>query len=267
VSAHSQRFAFVNEFNNNDCALDIREAQAKIRRFNETNSTCASSDDGRFYQLALDEKQKRILYAKLHCSDSTCSSCGVDVNNANFHQCLPAATNDQISFLISDNQSPCVGGRQIAASTDMFEVIYEEPLSQCNAFRSNLTLSNLGPADAVCRKQVSTSSFYTSLQHFSDGSYQFNGWCSAADTCQNCQLSGFNFAAPGACSKPTALGVVQILSSDMLESCTLGHGKKSKSTAGAVAGATIGGLFVVILVFFLYIRHQRRAATNYETIQ
>eukprot|EP00045_Choanoeca_perplexa_P006026 m.50486 g.50486 ORF g.50486 m.50486 type:complete len:394 (+) comp13424_c0_seq1:167-1348(+) len=263
------RSAIITIFPTGTCDLAGLNSQIFFVHAPETNTSCYPlADSPFFYKLALDAKQEKVVYAKLDCKDSTCSSCGVDIKSSAMDQCLSSATHSDRSFVIrAEAKGVCLGGATTPSSKDMIEILYQNALDKdgCNANATNVTVTNLGPITNNCQPQTDPN-FFRQLT-YTNKQYEYASECreNLEPMCLGCERQP-KVIQLGDCLAPDSFGRVEIRQADYLTSC-VGHShKSSKNRAGTVAGIVIAALFVVIIAFFLYVRQQRKAAT-YEAIQ
>ena len=264
------RGAIVAVYPSGTCNLAGLNSQVFLIHAPETNASCLPlADTPFFYKLALDARQESIVYAKLDCKDSTCSTCGVDVPKSPMSKCLSSATHSDRSFVIrAESQGVCLGGASTPSSDDMIEILYQGAGDNdgCNANSSNVTITNIGPVTNNCQPQ-SNPNFYRQLTYIND-EYEYASDCTEnlAPLCLGCERQPRAFTL-GDCLAPDSAGRVVVQRASTLTNCVNRSSKGSKSRAGTVAAIVIGALFLVIILFFLYVRQQRKSGAAYEAIQ
>eukprot|EP00730_Choanoeca_flexa_P002310 TRINITY_DN11000_c0_g1_i1.p2 TRINITY_DN11000_c0_g1~~TRINITY_DN11000_c0_g1_i1.p2 ORF type:complete len:413 (+),score=87.17 TRINITY_DN11000_c0_g1_i1:2366-3604(+) len=263
-----ERGALIAVYPSTDCNLAGFNSQIFFIHAPETNASCQQlADTNFFYKLALETQQRKILYAKLDCKDSTCANCGVDTTTDIMGQCARSTRQSSLSFIVRpEAEELCLGGVSKPDSKDMIEVLYQNAVDDCNAGSHNITVTNIGPVDGQCQAQPG-SNLFRQLSYV-NSVYEYASDClgNVGADCDTCQRAPKVFKL-GECLTPDPFGRVQVMQASKLSACPTAKQAGNSHRAGLVAGLVIAALFVVIIAFFMYIRHQRKSGGTYEAIQ
>jgi hypothetical protein len=243
------------------------DSTMNVTRYRETNDTCSMAPNGYFYKLALSGDMKSIFFAKFFCHDNGCRKCELDIANVQLGQCMFVSASIPVSFTVSPlpagSEQPCLGEGTVVQSNNVLLLNYSS--GACAFPAANLTVLNLGPSSGDCTAQA--DHFYRRVQAFSDGTIEVALRC-IETTCATCEETFAVF--PGEGCDPHAIGHFGATLGDAFSHCgTVGPSKKNATNGGLVAGGVIAGLFVLVVAFFLYVRHQQRhgSGKGYEPLQ
>ncbi|EDQ90960.1 uncharacterized protein MONBRDRAFT_36308 [Monosiga brevicollis MX1] len=265
----ARRQAYVHIFPSRDCSIGVGLDQAAIvASVAETNTSCRLSATGHYYQLALDPAHQRLVIARFYCVDHHCNNCDLDESNVNYKTCIPISTGEQLSFLFTNSSQICASPATNQTQSDLSSVFAVNfPTSNTCSSASNSNITNLGSPDDTCRKSSDGSAYQLSYIGTA-GTYVLKRHCQlVGGACQNCteHITG----TASSCEHPPQGGTLQFVPHSQVPECVPASNKhSSKRYAGAVAGGVMGGLFVVLLGFFAYLRYgSSHKRSGYDTVQ